>query len=166
MFDFSIGELMVVMVVALVVIGPERLPKVARTLGHLYGRAQRYVNGVKSDIARDMAVEEYRQLQQKIQAEASSLQTSVQQTAQTASQQMQEINRIVAEQVAEVRQTSLPESHHSSSDSVRADIAPVEKSVAGAYPEGASPQGSLFEMASSAKQKDEMSSSGESPVKS
>jgi sec-independent protein translocase protein TatB len=45
MFDFSFSELMVVMVVALIVIGPERLPKVARTLGHLWGRAQRYVNG-------------------------------------------------------------------------------------------------------------------------
>jgi sec-independent protein translocase protein TatB len=39
MFDFSFSELMVVMVVALIVIGPERLPKVARTLGHLWGRA-------------------------------------------------------------------------------------------------------------------------------
>ena len=56
MFDFSLAELMVVMVVALIVIGPERLPKVARTLGHLYGRAQRYVNGVKADIARDLAI--------------------------------------------------------------------------------------------------------------
>ena len=108
MFDFSMGELMVVMVVALVVIGPERLPKVARTLGHLYGRAQRYVNGVKSDIARDMAIEEYRQLQQKIQAEASSLQESVQQTAQTASQQMQQINRAIIEQVQDIQQSVEP----------------------------------------------------------
>jgi len=65
MFDFSLAELVVVMVVALIVIGPERLPKVARTLGHLYGRAQRYVNGVKADISRDMAMDDYRQLQQK-----------------------------------------------------------------------------------------------------
>ena len=52
MFDFGISELMLIMVVALIVIGPERLPKVARTLGHLWGRAQRYVNGVKADIER------------------------------------------------------------------------------------------------------------------
>ena len=77
MFDFSFSELMVIMVVALIVIGPERLPKVARTLGHLWGRAQRYVNGVKADIERDMAVEEFRQLQQKVQAEASALEQSV-----------------------------------------------------------------------------------------
>jgi sec-independent protein translocase protein TatB len=99
MFDFSLGELMLIMVVALVVIGPERLPKVARTMGHLYGRAQRYVNGVKSDIARDMAIEEYRQLQQKIQAEASSLQESMQNTAQTVSSQMQQINRAIIDEV-------------------------------------------------------------------
>jgi sec-independent protein translocase protein TatB len=96
MFDFSFGELVVIMVVALIVIGPERLPKVARTMGHLWGRAQRYVNGVKSDIERDMAIEEYRQLQQKIQSEASALQQSVKQATQTADQQVQQINEAIA----------------------------------------------------------------------
>ena len=96
MFDFSLSELMLVMVVALVVIGPERLPKVARTLGHLWGRAQRYVNGVKADIERDMAVEEFRQLQQKVQTEASEVERSFQEAAKTADQQVQEINEAVA----------------------------------------------------------------------
>ena len=50
MFDIGFSELMLIGIVALIVIGPERLPKVARTLGHLLGRAQRYVNDVKSDI--------------------------------------------------------------------------------------------------------------------
>jgi sec-independent protein translocase protein TatB len=97
MFDFSFPELMVVMVVALIVIGPERLPKVARTLGHLWGRAQRYVNGVKADIERDMAVEEFRQLQQRVQAEASEVEKSFQEASKTADQQVQEINAAVAE---------------------------------------------------------------------
>jgi sec-independent protein translocase protein TatB len=88
--------LMVVMVVALIVIGPERLPKVARTLGHLWGRAQRYVNGVKADIKRDMAVEEFRQLQQKVQAEANAVEQSVKQVTLTADQQVQQINEAVA----------------------------------------------------------------------
>jgi sec-independent protein translocase protein TatB len=96
MFDFSISELMVIMVVALVVIGPERLPKVARTLGHLWGRAQRYINGVKADIERDMAVDEFRQLQQKVQAEAGELEQSMKQAVQSADQQVQEINEAVA----------------------------------------------------------------------
>lgn len=54
MFDIGFSELIVIGVVALVVIGPERLPRVARTLGHLYGRLQRYVTQVKSDINREM----------------------------------------------------------------------------------------------------------------
>ena len=99
MFDFSLAELMVVMVVALIVIGPERLPKVARTLGHLYGRAQRYVNGVKADIARDMAIEEYKQMQQKIQAEADALQQSVRQAGQSVDQEVQQLNQAVANTV-------------------------------------------------------------------
>jgi sec-independent protein translocase protein TatB len=96
MFDFSFPELMVVMAVALIVIGPERLPKVARTLGHLWGRAQRYVNGVKADIERDMAVEEFRQLQQKVQSEASAVEQSLQQATLTVDQQVQQINEAVA----------------------------------------------------------------------
>ncbi|MFY9261453.1 MAG: Sec-independent protein translocase protein TatB [Gallionella sp.] len=97
MFDFSLSELMVVMVVALIVIGPERLPKVARTLGHLYGRAQRYINGVKADIERDMAIEEFRQLQQKVQAEATALEQSMQQTNQTIQQEVQALNQAVVQ---------------------------------------------------------------------
>lgn len=104
MFDFSLAELVIIMLVALVVIGPERLPKVARTLGHLYGRAQRYINTVKSDITRDLAIDEYKQLQQKVQAEATALQQSVQQAAQTVDQQVQEINQAV------VAPQSLPQS--------------------------------------------------------
>lgn len=122
MFDFSFPELMVVMVVALVVIGPERLPKVARTLGFLYGRAQRYVNGVKSDIARDMAIEEFRQLQQKVQAEAGALEQSVQQAAQTLDQHLQQINRAVAQPLENTQSSaSLPSQSSAGQSSAPAD---------------------------------------------
>lgn len=104
MFDFSFSELVVVMVVALIVIGPERLPKVARTLGYLYGRAQRYVNGVKADIARDMSIDEFRQLQQKVQAEASAVEQSVQQATQTLDQQIQQLNAAAAKPLQEAQQ--------------------------------------------------------------
>jgi sec-independent protein translocase protein TatB len=53
-FDIGFSEMMVCAVVALVVIGPERLPRVARTLGVLFGRLQRYVAQVKTDINREM----------------------------------------------------------------------------------------------------------------
>ncbi len=60
MFDIGFSELILIGVVALIVIGPERLPKVARTAGHLFGRLQRYVNSVKSDISREMQLDELR----------------------------------------------------------------------------------------------------------
>ena len=60
MFDVGFSELLVIGVVALLVIGPERLPKVARTAGHLFGRFQRYVSAVKADIGREMELEELR----------------------------------------------------------------------------------------------------------
>lgn len=58
MFDIGFSELLVVGVVALIVIGPARLPKVARTAGHMLGRLQRYVGTVKSEISREMELDE------------------------------------------------------------------------------------------------------------
>ena len=83
MFDFSFSELMVVGVVALVVIGPERLPKVAKTLGHLVGRAQRYVNDVKADIQREIELDDLRKFKEQVQEAAQSVKTSIS-DAQTA----------------------------------------------------------------------------------
>lgn len=78
MFDFSIGELGVIGVVALVVLGPERMPKVARTIGEWIGKAQRYVNEVKSDINREMELAELKKLQEEAKSAAQSLQASMQ----------------------------------------------------------------------------------------
>ena len=80
MLDVSFTEILVVGVVALVVIGPERLPKVARTLGHLVGRAQRYVNDVKSDIQREVELDEFKKLKDQVQDAAQSVQSSLQNT--------------------------------------------------------------------------------------
>jgi sec-independent protein translocase protein TatB len=67
MFDIGFSELAVIGVVALIVIGPERLPKVARTVGHLLGRAQRYAATVKSDISRELELEELKKTGQQFQ---------------------------------------------------------------------------------------------------
>ena len=74
MFDIGFSEIVVIAVVALIVIGPERLPKAARTMGHLFGRLQRYVNDVKSDINREMELDELRKLQTEVQTAAAGLQ--------------------------------------------------------------------------------------------
>lgn len=84
MFDIGFSELFVIGIVALIVIGPERLPKVARTLGHLLGRAQRYVNDVKADINREMQLDELKKLQAQVAESARSLETSVRQELDTA----------------------------------------------------------------------------------
>jgi len=80
MFDVSFTELMVVGVIALIVIGPERLPKVARTIGHLLGRAQRYVNDVKSDIQREIEIDELRKFKSEMEDAAQGVQTSLNET--------------------------------------------------------------------------------------
>ncbi len=77
MFDIGLSELMLVAVVALVVIGPERLPKVARTAGHLLGRLQRYVSDVKSDISREMQLEELKTMQKQMTDQVNSIGASV-----------------------------------------------------------------------------------------
>ena len=84
MFDIGFSELMVIGVVALLVIGPEKLPKVARTLGHLLGRAQRYVNDVKSDINREIQLDELKKLQAEVTESARSLEDSVRKEYETA----------------------------------------------------------------------------------
>jgi sec-independent protein translocase protein TatB len=77
MFDIGFSELVVVGLVALVVLGPERLPRVARTLGHLAGRLQRYVTDVKADISREMEIEDLKKLKDSMQEAATSFETSV-----------------------------------------------------------------------------------------
>jgi sec-independent protein translocase protein TatB len=78
MFDFSFGELAVISAVALVVLGPERLPKVARTVGEWAGKAQRYVSQVKADINREIEVAELKKLQEQARGIAHEFETAVQ----------------------------------------------------------------------------------------
>ncbi|HSB49397.1 MAG TPA: Sec-independent protein translocase protein TatB, partial [Burkholderiales bacterium] len=77
MFDIAFSELLIIAIVALIVIGPERLPKVARTLGHLFGRMQRYVNDVKADISREMQLDELKKMQSSMEDAARSFESSV-----------------------------------------------------------------------------------------
>lgn len=77
MFDIGFTEIFVIGVVALVVIGPERLPRVAKTVGHLFGRMQRYVSEVKADINREIDLDELRKLQSTMQDTARSIEQSV-----------------------------------------------------------------------------------------
>ena len=78
MFDIAFTELMIIGLVALIVIGPEKLPRMARTVGHLAGRLQRYVSDVKADINREIELDELRKMRDSMQQAASGFETSVQ----------------------------------------------------------------------------------------
>ena len=77
MIDLGLSKIALIGVVALVVIGPEKLPRVARMAGTLYGRAQRYINQVKSEVSREIELDELRKMQKDVQDAASDVQQSI-----------------------------------------------------------------------------------------
>ncbi len=77
MIDLGLSKLMLIGVVALVVIGPEKLPKVARMAGSLFGRAQRYINEVKLEVSREIELDELRKMQKEVQDAASSVEQTI-----------------------------------------------------------------------------------------
>jgi sec-independent protein translocase protein TatB len=80
MIDLGLTKLAVIGVVALVVIGPEKLPKVARMAGTLYGRAQRYLHEVKSEVSREIELDELRNLKKEVQETAQNIKDNVEQS--------------------------------------------------------------------------------------
>jgi sec-independent protein translocase protein TatB len=105
MFDIGFSELMVIALVALVVIGPERLPRVARTAGHLLGRLQRYVSDVKADINREIQLEELKKMQQQVEDSARDLHSSV--TQEFTSMETQ-LNQSLAQAQTQTDAPALP----------------------------------------------------------
>ena len=100
MFDIAFTELMVIGVVALIVIGPEKLPRMARTVGHLAGRLQRYVSDVKADINREIELDELRKMRDSMQQAASNFETTVQ---SEMNQTETELNKSVEAVVGDVK---------------------------------------------------------------
>ena len=98
MFDIGFSELVVIGVVALIVIGPERLPKVARTAGLLYGRLQRYVSSVKSDISREIQLDEIRRAGQ-------SFKESVEAAASDVERQATVVDDYLRNEVSNIKQS-------------------------------------------------------------
>jgi sec-independent protein translocase protein TatB len=84
MIDLGVSKLALIAVVALVVVGPERLPKVARMAGNLFGRAQRYMADVKSEVSRQMEVEEFKKIREESMSAFKDVENSIQSTVQEA----------------------------------------------------------------------------------
>lgn len=81
MIDLGISKIALIGVVALIVIGPEKLPRVARTLGNLFGKAQRYISDVKAEVNRTMDLDELKKMKESMEGAARDVENSVQTTA-------------------------------------------------------------------------------------
>lgn len=77
MIDLGISKLALIGAVALIVIGPEKLPRVARTVGTLLGKAQRYVADVKAEVNRSMELDELRKMKDSVESAARDVESSV-----------------------------------------------------------------------------------------
>jgi sec-independent protein translocase protein TatB len=77
MLDLGLTKMALIGVVALVVLGPERLPRVARTAGALFGRAQRYINDVKAEVTREIELDELRRMKTEFESAAQNVETSI-----------------------------------------------------------------------------------------
>ncbi|HUL56104.1 MAG TPA: Sec-independent protein translocase protein TatB [Usitatibacter sp.] len=108
MFDFGFSKLFLLGIVALVVIGPERLPKVARTMGHLYGRLQRYVTQVKADINREMEAADLGKMKSEFESAARSFQSEVESSVRSIESQARETQASV-EKALDVQATAANE---------------------------------------------------------
>ena len=84
MIDLGVSKLALIAVVALVVVGPERLPKVARMIGNLFGRAQRYMAEVKSEVNRQMEIDEFKKFREESTSALKEVENSINSTVQEA----------------------------------------------------------------------------------
>jgi sec-independent protein translocase protein TatB len=109
MIDLGLSKMMLIGVVALVVIGPEKLPRVARTVGALLGKAQRYVADVKAEVNRSMDLEELRKMKENVETAAQDVQNSVQTAATDFERDWQETTAGLTESSVEPLSTPVPE---------------------------------------------------------
>lgn len=78
MIDLGISKMALIGAVALIVIGPEKLPRVARTVGTLLGKAQRYVSDVKAEVSRSMELDELKKMKESVSGAAKDIENSIQ----------------------------------------------------------------------------------------
>lgn len=126
MFDVSFSELMLIGVIALIVIGPERLPKVARTVGHLLGRAQRYVNEVKADIQKEMDLKDIGDIKNQMEDAARSVQSSMTSSVEDLKAAVTQPTQALKDSLDEARQALDVSRPSAAADTARAaDAQPV-----------------------------------------
>ena len=92
MLDLGLSKMALIGVVALIVIGPEKLPRVARTVGTLLGKAQRYVNDVKAEVNRSMELDELKKMKETVESAARDVENSVSTAASDFEKQWEDVN--------------------------------------------------------------------------
>ena len=78
MIDLGISKIALIGAVALIVIGPEKLPRVARTIGTLLGKAQRYVSDVKAEVSRSIELEEFKKMKESVEGASKEVESAIQ----------------------------------------------------------------------------------------
>ncbi len=110
MIDLGISKIALIGAVALIVIGPEKLPRVARTVGTLLGKAQRYVNDVKAEVNRSMDLDELRKMKDTVQDAARDVEHSIQTGASDFEKQFSDVGQTSSELAEPI--PSYPEYKH------------------------------------------------------
>lgn len=126
MFDIGFSEILLVAVVALVVIGPERLPGVARNVGRIIGRLQRYVHDIKSDFNREVELEEIRRIQHEMENTVQSMQESMRAVESSLQQEVRAHQTTLAEPPLPLEVAAKPQSKKAIAKDSEAQPAPKE----------------------------------------
>lgn len=101
MIDLGISKLVMIGAVALIVIGPEKLPRVARTVGTLLGKAQRYVSDVKAEVSRSMEMDELKKMKESMESAAKDVTQSIQTNAAEFEKSWAEVTNVASEGLPE-----------------------------------------------------------------
>ncbi len=121
MIDIGFSKIALISVVALVVLGPERLPMVARTVGNLFGRAQRYMNEVKQEVSRQMEQEELRKMKQEATDAFNAAKNDFQGLNEAVSSQISEVNQTIGNYSNELNSTLNDTTRYDSPESIGID---------------------------------------------
>lgn len=127
MFDFGFWELVIVAVVALIVVGPERLPGLARQIGVWVGKTRRFVNSVRSDIEREFQAEQLKQILNKQQGEIEELKGMLSQTGADVKAEMEQTDHLVKAIEGQLEETHRGETGHEPRTKKREGEAPTVK---------------------------------------
>lgn len=122
MFDINVSKMAVIGTVALIVLGPERLPRVARTAGALLGRAQRYLNGVRKEVEQQIQLDELRKVKDGIEQAVDSVQGTVARTVREHTGELQASVDAAVVSLQEVLPTAHLPSVHESTGDLQADL--------------------------------------------